>query len=452
MVDAPYSAYLLIGAALLATIVVLRFSRLIARILIRSLLRPLGKGLAVIGRVLWRPFHHIAVRPFVSRARQIAKGGAGIKAPAQTGIQSGAGAAPFKALARIVEKGTAAEEALGEVPQDVISLFEKKWLPFRFVSANRAGVGLHETLSIEDGRANVEIAKKYYGRTIDNERVKTAILYEDSEEALIIELLRDADLVFFSVLRQFRVYVDRNIMWFLGILLVLLTAAGFAVLMLPLWLNKLEVFVVFLFVVLAARVVYYFAAVNNGTHLSLFVQTYFSRLSNQYRSAATAFSNVRNDRTAPLDEVETTANIWFVNLHWMSARQWLLDLYLRNCEYQIYRDKWWRIILMPVAFAFILGISIIWIGQLLSKYFGISASLAFDWGGWSEVLVLLMVGACILLSRGLLRAFWSEVSTESWPNFGTMDIKDAIERFIGPTVREVVDKRRNPYGGAPAPH
>lgn len=454
MMPAPYSSYLLIAAALLATVIILRSSRRLMRVLIKYIMRPVARRLAAVGRALWRPIYRIVVRPITTRVRRIAKGGAGVTAPTQRSVQVGAGGATLKALVRRVLEGSTAEAALGEVPEHVKDNVETKWkwLPFRLVNANQAGVGLHEAMSIEDARVNVELAQKYYERTIDDERVNSAILYEDSEETLIIELLRDGDVGFFWVLLQFRKHVDRNIVYLLALTLIFLAFSSFAVGMLPDLMQKLWAFGAFVFVVLVLRLLYYFSSVYNGSHLYLFVQTYFSRLSNQYRSAATAFSNIMNDRTATLDVIEKNANIWFVNLHWMSARQWLLDLYMRNCRYQIKRDMWWRRLAVPIAFGAALAFSVTVIEYVMARYFGMSVSLSSNWDGWSTTLVFAMALVSFSSWIGLQQAFWNEVTTASWPTFGTMDIKELIERFIGPTVREVVDKRRNPYGGAPAPH
>jgi hypothetical protein len=48
--------------------------------------------------------------------------------------------------------------------------------------------------------------------------------------------------------------------------------------------------------------------------------------------------------------------------------------------------------------------------------------------------------------RGLLKEFWHEITARGWLGFQTMDVKAMIEKNIGPIVREVVDRRRDPMG------
>jgi len=46
----------------------------------------------------------------------------------------------------------------------------------------------------------------------------------------------------------------------------------------------------------------------------------------------------------------------------------------------------------------------------------------------------------------LLAEFWTAITADGWLGFQAMNVDEMIERHIGRNVREIVDKRRNPYG------
>ena len=465
MVHTPVPGALVLAAAFVATMVLILFGRLILRLLFRFFFRPIRKIVALIWRRIVIPFCRWILRPFVKLARRKLAGGVRIPTPAKRGAPAGIGAASFRALVLFLETGSLADIALGAVPESVKVRVDQKGSLFHYTNANRAVEGMLESLSIDEARANIELAKKYYEKTIDNDQVSPAILYEDSEEALIIEILRDADTTFFWVLRGIRKNVGGNIVRILALMTLLVAAFPFALEWLTAgfqhqWTTPniavygVVILIFFVVLVLLRWTFYANSARYNGQHLNYFVQTYFSRLLNQYKSAATSFSNMLNDRTARLDAIDANSSVWFVNLHWLSARQWLLDLYVRNIEFQIGRDRMWHLITVPFSFGLLFSASLLCINYFVTRYLGMQVSTTYklNWSAWTTAVPFgVMLLTYFMAWRKLLHGFWEEITPQGWPTFHAMDFKEAIEKNIGPIVREVVDKRRNPYGAAAPP-
>ncbi|MDE2181941.1 MAG: hypothetical protein KGJ78_02855 [Alphaproteobacteria bacterium] len=468
MLHTPASAVLVVAAALVATAFLLIFGRLF----FRYVLGPIRRAFAVIGRRVLAPIYRVTLRPLVRAIRRIFKLAA---KPAKHGAPSGAGAAPYKALVNLLEDNSLAMKALGEVPESVKSLIDSRGLLFGKTNANRVIAGFHETLTIEDAKANIELARRYYEKSVDEQLVSPTFLYEDVEEATIIEILRDADMSFFYVLRLIRRNVARNVLKSLALMMIIVALFPFA-------LNSFVVRADFLHTMTTVNIAIYaaiclaalgfafivrqyhgMAATYNGLQLNQFVGTYFRWLQNQYKSAATAFSNILSDRTTRLDTVEANASTWFINLHWISARQYFLDLYVRNIMFQIRRDWLWVQLGIPLLL-FVIVVPLSWVvlesyspslQATLSQHLGTdvsSAAFTASWSAWTlwPSMALFVIGMAFSLKGGLDR-LWDEVAVHSWPSFHAMDIKDAIERNIGPIVREVVDKRRNPYGTSMPP-
>ena len=74
---------------------------------------------------------------------------------------------------------------------------------------------------------------------------------------------------------------------------------------------------------------------------------------------------------------------------------------------------------------------------------------------WHSPLVYLPTAGLFVLYlrslRGLLDKFWNEITSEGGIDFRSMDMKGTIEKNVGQLVREVVDRRRNPYGQSAPP-
>lgn len=372
-----------------------------------------------------------------------------------------ASAVPYKLLLYILEKESLASAALGDVPTTIKALVKRSGIVFRYVNANQAAEQLKESLSLEDARANVELSKTFYENTAEGERVSPGILYEDSEEALIIEILRGSDLPFFWSLRALRRSVSRNIVKILSLMTLIVGVFPFVIeivlaeLKTPWRLSEFVIYilVVALFLVLLVLCRYTFYANStwyNGQKLNYFVQTYFSRLLNQYKSATAAFSNILNGKTATLETVEANSSIWFINMHWISARQWLLGLYVRNIVYQFVRDQLWHLVLVPASI-FTLWIVLYLSWQNIADFLtnsGIRNVVVptMVWGPATLLPLLVLLIVYFVAWRGLLAPFWDEIRSQGWPSFRDMNIKQAVEDDIGPIVRELIDKRRNPMG------
>jgi hypothetical protein len=366
------------------------------------------------------------------------------------------------------------ETELGEVPRSIKSLVDRKGRFFRSVNANKAVEGVHESLSLEEARNNIESAKNFYGKSIEH-GINPTILYEDSEEALIIGILRDLDVRFFYVMRRIKRNVSRNVVKVLMAMTAVVIVSPFVISYfvaqlvprlsaVPYSQSDARFYgvlyaaacVVLALLLIMLRYTYSNSARYNGQQFNYFAQTYFSRLLNQYKSAAAAFSNILNDRTARLDAVEDNANLWFLNMHWLSARQWLLELFVRNMTFQIGRNWFWSIIAIPpLLFAIALGLYFIlsnladgivrYVNSALAVNYPMTdfSALRSEWTlAPSAVLFIIYIFAL----TELLKKFWYEITPGGWLGFRTMDIKEAIEHNVGPIAREVVDKRRNPYG------
>lgn len=440
------------------------------RALIRSILRPLG----AVGRRFVAPVYKVTLRPIVRGIRSVLRGVAEAAQPS-TPVQ--VGTAPYKALLHLINVNSMSEVALGEVPRSVRNLVDRKGIFFRSVNANRAVENVHESLSPDEAKSNLEAAGKFYENSIEH-GINPTILYEDSEEALIIGILKDLDTAFFYVLRRIKRNVSRNVVKVITVMTAIVIIAPLIISYFadPLDRNKSTVKTLFageynslayLIVCLALaaalillRYTYSNSARYNGQQLNYFVQTYFSRLLNQYKSAATSYSNVLNDRTAQLDTVERNANLWFMNMHWLSARQWLLELFVRNMTFQIGRNWIWTIVFIPLSL-FLIAFGIYfslahWADGILSFVNSVfhvqytTDDFNVLQSKWTLVPSITLFVLYLIGLTDLLKKFWYEITPRGWLGFSTMNIKAAIEHNVGSIAREVVDKRRNPYG-APAP-
>jgi hypothetical protein len=420
--------------------------RMLGRVVASAYGRTLGPIFRLIGRVLRTVFR--------------------VAGAAQAGRPVPIGATPYKALLHLLDLNSLARTELGEVPRSLRDLVARKGRLFRSVHANRAAEGLEKSLSHEAAEMNLKSAEKFYRMDMDY-RINPTVLYEDSEEALIIGMLRDLDIAFFYVMRRISRNVSRNIVKVIALMTALVVAFPFTLSGLAKWLGPSDTSTqplayyitcaVFLAVLLWLRYTYSNAARYNGQQFNYFVQTYFSRLLAQYRSAETAFSNALNDRTSILGDIETNANLWFMSMHWLSARQWFLELYARNMTFQIGRNWLWTIALFPAfLFGVSLGLYYMLASDDISNFIGAHmhfqvTKLALDTSPWTTVPCLILLATYGFLLTNLLNRFWYEITPDGWPGFRTMDIKGTIEKNVGPLAREVVDRRRNPYGRGPSP-
>jgi len=439
-----------------------------ARGLIRLLLRPIQRAAAGLGRLL-APLYRYTLRPIVSLLRRLLRVLLGLAEARPRGPMQ-VGAAPYKALLHLVDLHSMAEMELGEVPREVKTLLDRKGRFFRSVNANRAVEGVHESLTPEEAKRNLEAAEAFYKKSIEH-GLSPTILYEDSEEALIISILRDLDATFFYVMRRIRRNVSRNI----GKVITAMTAivivspliisyfAASLVVSTPLAITKdpnglayLVACAVLIAALILTRYTYATSARYNGQQFNHFVQTYFSRLLNQYKSAATEFSNVLNDRIAQLNTIESNANLWFLSMHWLSARQWLLELFVRNTTFQIGRNWMWSLLLVPILlFAIAFGLIYLLATEAMTILAFSSSFSKQDFKPlvslWTWVPTGVLFVIYLIALTDLLKRFWDEIAPAEWLGFRTMNVKDVIWHTVGPIAREVVDKRRNPYGTQPPP-
>jgi len=375
------------------------------------------------------------------------------------------GPGPYKAVLHLLDLNSLARTELGEIPRDLQRLVKRKGIFFKYVNGNRVAEELDGSLSPAAAEANLQNAIKFYGRTVEDE-INPTVLYEDSEEALIISTLRELDVAFFYVMRRISRAVSRNIVKIIAAMTALVIVFPFVLSFVMeeagppdqgvSALLYLAVCVVFFATLILTRMFYGMSARYNGQYFQYFVQTYFSRLLNQYKSAQTAFPNVLNDRTSSLDDIQNRSNLWFMNIHWLSARQWFLDLYVRNMRFQIGRNGLWAVAMLPAAL-FLSVWLVYWffshaateVAEFLSKSAGKNVSITgfYIYRSWWTV----VPSVCLLLTYGiglmnLLGNFWDAITPSGWPSFRTMNVTKIIEDNVGPIAREIVDRRRNPQG------
>jgi hypothetical protein len=406
---------------------------------------------ALIAAILVALSARSVLRLFTRNLRRVGRLARGASSEANKGVRAGAGAVPYTAMAQVIGFKSLAEEMLGEVPQNVRRMVRRQGVIFRSANANQAVDTLAGSLSLDDAKRNLESAKQYYEEPM-GQNVSPVFLYEDSEEALIIRILKDVDLVFFYVTRRINRNISRNVLKLIAILTALVLifpfAAGAVVQLVhgdPVvgYAVDAALLIGFAGAMALLKLFYTVATRNNGQYFNHFVQTYFGRLLNQYKSASGAFAGVMNDRTSDLSAIEGDANVWFLNLHWLAARQWFLDLYVRNMIFQVARNLWLFYLTAPAYFLLAGAIygGLYWMG--LQPFFwakDITATLAI-FVPW-----LLLFAFYLWSLTGLLREFWHEITSGGWLGFQTMDVKTLIEKTIGPIVREVVDRRRDPMG------
>jgi hypothetical protein len=418
------------------------------RRILKMAMRPVRRALALLIRAL----------------RRILKifGRSSVQGPSQ---RARLGVAPLTALLHVLELNSSARIGLGAVPKELEDSVHREGAFFRAVNADRTVEQVSDTLTPADAARNVQLSDQYYAGVM-NYDVSPSILYEESEEELLINIFRDSDLAFFYVLRRIKKNVGRNIIHVVGVLTgMMLMFPYVASLAIFFWKDDhgwtgmdatfyVVLCVAYFLVMVLLRWAYSNSAIKNGLHFNYFVSTYFSRLANQYKSAAAEFANVLNDRTLALDTVEAESNMWFLNLQWLAARQWFLELFVRNIMFQIGRNMWWyTLVILSSAgalwwfMAFGLG-SLIQVLPLHLAARGIQPG--FYWGYETIVPTAIVFVVYLISLGGLLSRFWIQLGSAGWLDFRKMDIKAVIEKTVGSLVREVVDKRRNPSGWGPA--
>lgn len=450
--------------------VILIFTTLLilsGRPILKWIFSPLRRLTRVVAKYVVRPLYDWTLRPILRGLRRAFGFARGIAAPLPHGAPAQLGAAPYKAVVHLLEMNSQANLALGEVPAELKAHVERHGLLFRTVNANRAADELHGSLSADDARRNDEFAETFYERKLGQD-ISPGILYEDSEETLVINMLRETDQAFFYVLRRFNRNVSRNALKIISLMTAIVVIFPFVATAFASWIeahgapgNAVGSYILMCLLFLASlpiwRMFHTFSARNNGTHLNYFVQTYFGRLLSQYQSAAAAFANVLNDRALDLETVKDNGDMWFVNLHWLSIRQWFLELYVRNIFFQIGRNLWWYYLSVPVFFLIVVPVAYFDLLPAIGWITGGRAAapdIATALGAWVHRpdfwMVAVPFGALFAIYCGslteLLSQFWYEIRPDGWLGFRAMHIKAAIEGNLGPIVKEVVDKRRNPYG------
>jgi hypothetical protein len=377
------------------------------------------------------------------------------------------GVAPLTALLRILELNANARIGLGDMPKETEAMIHREGTFFGAVNADRVADGVTDSLTPEDAAANVALSDLYYAGVMTYD-VSPAILYEESEEELLIGILKDSDRSFFAVLRRLKKNIGQNVIRIVamltGLVFVFPYLASLAILMLRDKTGQWAVLngtyyvllcLLFFLLMVFFRWAYSNSATKNGFHFNYFASTYFSRLANQYKSAATHFANVLNDRQLDLDTIESESNKWFLNLQWLAARQWFLELFARNIIFQIGRNMWWYALIVvasAVGAWWFIEYGLEWI---LTPFAGhiptarLQPTLIWSWEMVAPFALLLVTYFFTL--GGLLARFWSQINSAGWLDFRKMGIKGLIESTVGSLVREVVDKRRSPYGSGPPP-
>ena len=424
-----------------------------------SLLRTVVRG--PFGRFVLRPIYIVIFRPLIWLLRRIARIGRSSAQPLTREAQGQLGAVPYSAMAQMISVNSIAQQTLGDVPPNVKAMLKRSGWPFRMVDANAAAVSLSASLNLDDAKRNLQSAHHYYKEPMGT-NFSPVFLYEDSEEALIIRILKDVDLPYFYSMRRINRNIRRNITKIFAIATILVSSFPFAANLVleygPAELTfKMTLFggtiLGYALLLWLFRTFYGNATRVNAQSVNYFMQTYFDRLLNQYKSADAQFESVPNDRTSDLGEIQQVSGIWFINLHWLAARQWFLDLYARNMIFQIVRNSWLSWFMVPVYFA--LAAAIYWSLSLLPvivptvRHSPLEFSLE-AWKIYAPFAGLLLIYWWSI--TGLLNEFWTSVNPTNWSGFRAMDVDGTIERHTGRNVLEIVDKRRKPYGTPAAPY
>jgi hypothetical protein len=441
----PLIGSLVFAASLIVIVLILLSGRSILRLLLRG---PLG-------RFVLRPLYNVTFRPVFWLLRRIGRLARGAASPAQKEAQARIGTVPYSAMAQVISAQSLAEQAMGEVPAATRRLIRRQGLIFRTANANEAVDSLKGTLSLDDAKRNLESARHYYEEPM-GKNASPGFLYEDSEEALIIRILKDVDLTFFHVMRRINRNIRRNVVKIIAIMTGIVLIFPFvisAVRLIPVteaafgWTLYAVTCALFATLLWLFRLFYGNATRINGQNFNYFVQTYFGRLLSQYKSADTAFESVPNDRTSDLETVQRDASVWFLNLHWLSARQWFLELYVRNMIFQIARNLWLSYLAVPMYFI-VAGAIYLVLSHVAQSIPALhSYSWEPDWRSWTVFAPLLFLLAIYWWAlNGLLAEFWTAITSNGWLGFQTMNVDGMIERHIGRNVREMVDKRRDPMG------
>lgn len=434
----------------------------VALIVFVVILLVAGRGIL---KALFTPFRKLlalAIRALRGTVR-ILRGQA--RANAQQRVKIGV--APLTALLRMLELNANARIGLGDMPKETEAKIHREGLFFGAVNADRVVDDVTDSLTAQDAAANVALSDLYYAGIMTYD-VSPAILYEESEEELLIGILKDADRPFFSVLRRLKRNIGQNVIRVVAILTGLVFVfpylASLAIMILRGHDGRWQVLngtyyvlmcLVFFLLMVFFRWAYSNSATKNGFHFNYFVSTYFSRLANQYKSAATHFANVLNDRQVGLDTIESESNKWFLNLQWLAARQWFLELFARNIIFQIGRNMWWYALIVVAS-----AVGAWWVIE-----FGLELVLApfaphipagklqptLVWSYEMAVPFAILIVTYFFALGGLLSRFWAQINSAGWLDFRKMGIKGLIESTVGSLVREVVDKRRNPQGWGPGP-
>ncbi|HWA89907.1 MAG TPA: hypothetical protein VG889_07720 [Rhizomicrobium sp.] len=420
----------------------------------RSILKAIFRPIRLFSSYIIRPIYNWTLRPVLQVLRRLFGLARKSTTPLTHGAPAQLGVAPYKSVVHLLEMSSLADAALGAVSRALKAQAPREGFFFRRVNAKQVADSLHGTLTAEEAHRNNVYAQQFYQRKLGQD-ISPGILYEDSEETLVINMLKETDLPFFFVLRRINRNVSRNALKVISLMTAATIAFPFAAAILfgafryfgggerQSYYAYAGMCLFFLALLPTLRMFHGISARANGNYLNYFVQTYFGRLSNQYQSAATAFANVLNDRSMDSDAVKENGDMWFVNLHWLSIRQWFLELYVRNIFFQIGRNLWWYYLSVPVLFVAVLTAYLLFLHAPLAAI----RAMLFEPGFWivaSPFVVLFWIYG--LAISGLLAQFWIEITPDGWLDFRAMNIKAAIEGNIGPIVKEVVDKRRNPYG------
>ena len=359
MTNHPMIGSLIFAASVIVAVLLLLSGRSILSLVVRG----------PVGRFVLRPLYNTTLRPIFWLLGRIGRVARGAATPAQREARSSLGVVPYSAMAQAISTRSLAEQALGEVPAEIKNKLRRQGSIFRTANANEAVDSLKGTLSLEDARRNLESSRHFYKEAM-GKNVSPVLLYEDSEEALIIRILKDVDATFFYVMRRINRNIRRNVTKIIAIATGILLIFPFvisAIQMIPSpdpalgWTLYIVTCVGFALLLWMFRLFYGNATRINGQNFNHFVQTYFGRLLSQYKSADAAFESVPNDRTSGLESVQDEAAVWFINLHWLGARQWFLELYVRNMIFQIARNLWLSycltLLYFPLAIAIYYGLS-----------------------------------------------------------------------------------------------
>jgi hypothetical protein len=469
--DNLISGALTLSVFVLILVLLIIYGRTLLRIVfypVRLILRVLAAVFRPLARAVKAVFRPIAA-PMRRAARSLPAGAA-----ASVRVRE----QPWQSALHLLDMKSLSEIALGEVPDNIRAMTKREGLYFCWINPTQTLELVTDSIDYDGASANLANAARLYNRDVDH-NVSPSGLYEDSEGAFIIETFRQSDLPLFYVLRKTLRTMSRNIVKFIAALTIplffiifFLSSSLRAGHCSPLGVGTLGVcvpqsswfwvpFFASLLAILLIWKYYYIVERNNGLKLNSYVQTYLSRIRQQYQEALASLSQGLQDLSFDEKEIGRRSKTWYRNVQWLALRTFFLELYVRNFLFHIRRNALWFSIFIPAGvmlallFCYFIGLPLaLNLENWLTGRFGSgpheSISRETIAGPLFWTILLMPLGYWLLL-QGILSVFRSEILRDTWPRFSGMGLMTRMQEIIMDDKEEIVGWRRRfgPRSGVP---